>query len=147
MADFYASTFVGVKDGTKVPADRADGRQVRANECVIVAPKVAAQAYANGDRLFIGSVRAGEHVREIKVTSDTSFGTTTLSIGTTAAPTKYVNAKTMTVTDVPTLIGPKATAADDGPLSADEDIWVTLGVGGIAGGVLFTFEMVLASVA
>ena len=97
-------------------------------------------AYANGDRLFLAALKAGEQMGNINVTSDTTLGTTTLSVGTTAAPTKYVNAKTMTVVDIPTSIGPRATAADDGPLAADEDVWITLGVGGIAGAVLFTVE-------
>jgi hypothetical protein len=78
------------------------------------------------------------------VTSDTSFSTTTLSVGPLTATTKYVNAKTMTVVDVPTNIGPSGTAADDSPDVAYEDLWLTLGVGGIAGAVNCTFEVEIA---
>lgn len=145
MADFYLAHAVGVADGTVVPANRYNntGRKVR----TIRANHPAGVAYANGDRLYVGKLKAGEEVKDIKLISDTTFGATTFSLGTTAAATKYVNAKTMTVTDVPTSIGPKATAADDGPLTADEDLWVTLGVGGIAGAILFTLAVEIEAVA
>ena len=145
MADFYLAHAVGIEDGTVVPANKYDGRFVGAKLKTIVANHPAGVAYANGDRMFLAALKAGEQISAIRVVSDTSFGTTTVSIGTTAAATKYVNAKTMTTTDVPTMIGPKATAADDGPLAADEDVWITLGVGGIAGAVLFTVYVDIVS--
>lgn len=145
MADFYIDSAVGVTDGTKIPADKFDGRRVGATNRSIIGAKVAGQAWANGDQIYLGKLRPGESLREILVCSDTSFGTTTLSIGTKAATTKYVNARTMTATDVPTIIGPRATAADDLPLTAEEDIWLTLGVGGIGGAVVLTFELRIAA--
>lgn len=146
MADFYLDSFVGVKDGTKNPPDRADGRKVGAKRSSIWGAKVAGVALANGDRLFIGTVRQGEAIRDIIVNTDTSLGTTTLSIGTTGTPAKYANAVTNTTVDRPVSIGPRGTAADDPPLSADEDIWVTLGVGGIGGAVNVGFELVITSI-
>lgn len=146
MPDFYLSSQIGVKDGTKIPADRPDGRLVGAKRSSIIGSKPAGVAWANADQIFVGTLRAGESLREILVTSDTTLGTTTLSVGTKSSTTKYANARTMTVVDTPTLIGPRGTAADDGPLTADEDIWITLGVGGIAGGINVTFELVFASV-
>lgn len=144
MADFYIDSQVGVADGTKIPADKADGRKVGASSRRIFGSKTAGQAWANGDQIYLGKLRQGESVREIMVTSDTTLGTTTLSVGPKTATTKYANARTMTTPDVPTLIGPRGTAADDAPLAADEDIWLTLGVGGIAGGINVTFELVIA---
>lgn len=146
MPDFYIDSFVGVKDGTKVPADRADGRKVGAKRSSILGAKPAGVAYANGDRVFLGSLRQGESLRDIILISDTTLGTTTVSVGTTATPAKYANARTMTTVDTPTSIGPRGTAAVLAPLAADEDIWATLGVGGIAGGINLSFELVIASV-
>lgn len=146
MPDFYIDSFVGVKDGTKVPADRADGRKVGAKRSSILGAKPAGVAYANGDRIFLGTLRQGESLRDIILISDTTLGTTTVSVGTTATPAKYANARTMTTVDTPTSIGPRGTAAVLQPLAADEDIWATLGVGGIAGGINLSFELVIASV-
>mgnify|MGYP006191754395 CR=1 FL=1 len=147
MPDLYASTFVGVKDGTKNPPDRADGRLVGAKRSTIVAPKVAAQAIAAGDRLFLGTVRAGESIREIRLNTDTSLGTTTFSIGTTAVPAKYRAAAVFTTPlNIPSPVGPVAAAAIAAPLAADEDIWATFAVAGIAGGVVMAFEMDICSI-
>jgi len=145
MTDYYLAHAVGVEDGTQNPPYKYDGRFVGAKKKVVRAIHPAGVAYANGDRMFLAALKAGEQISDIKVTSDTSFGTTTVSVGPTGSATKYVNAKTMTTTDVPTSIGPKATAQDDGPLAADEDVWITLGVGGIAGAVLFTVDVEIIS--
>lgn len=144
MADFYLDSFVGVRDGTKIPADKHDGRKVGATTRRIFGSKPAGVAYALADQIFIGTLAPGESVREILVTSDTTLGTTTLSVGTKASTAKYANARTMTTVDTPTAIGPRGTASDDAPLSAPEDIWITLGVGGIASGINVTFDMVVA---
>lgn len=145
MATYYARQFVGVEDGTVNPPLQADGRLVGHRKHGIVASKVAAQAWAAGDKIYIGKVRQGESLREIRVTTDTTLGTTTIAVGTLTTPAKYVAARTFTTPlDAPTAIGPLASIADDDPLTADEDIYVTLAVGGVAGGVNITFEMELA---
>ncbi len=147
MADFYAKAFVGVADGTKIPPDRADGRVVGAKRSTIVAAKVAGQALAIGDRLYLGKLRAGELVREIRINTDTSLGTTTVAIGTPGTPAKYRAAAVYTTPlNVPTPIGPVAAIAISDPLTADEDIWATLGVGGIAGAVVMAIEIDIVSI-
>jgi len=146
MANLYALQQVGVADGTVIPAAKADGRQVSAKESVTVASKVAGQAWANGDKIFLGRLRAGDHLRRIYAATDTSFGTTTISIGTLAIPAKYVNAALLTAVNLPTVLGPLASTLDDGALLADEDIWITLGVGGVGGAVLASFDLEFASV-
>ncbi len=147
MADLYASTFVGVKDGTKSPPDRADGRLVFAKRSTVVAPKVAAQAVAIGDQMYIGTVRQNESVREIRVNTDTSLGATTISIGTKANTTKYVNGATITAPlNVPVILGPRTAPASAAPLTADEDLWATFGVAAIAGAVVMLFETDITSV-
>lgn len=147
MATQYLDSFVGVKDGTLVPPTRQDGRKVGAKVSSIIGSKVAGQVWANGDKIFAGTLRTNESLREALLSTDTSFGTTTMSLGTIAAPTKYVNAITLTAPlDRPVIVGPLPTAADDAPLAADEDLYWTLGVGGIGGAVLVTSELRIASV-
>jgi hypothetical protein len=147
MADFYSKAFVGVADTTKIPADRADGRLVGAKQSTIIATKVAGQVLAAGDRLFLGRLRQGEAVRDIRINTDTSLGATTVAIGTTGTPAKYRAAAVYTTPlNVPTSIGPLAAIAAADPLAADEDIWATLAVGGIAGAVVVTFEIDIISV-
>ena len=130
MADYYALEFVGGPDGTQKPAKKLDGRLVGAKKRHTRAVKPAT-ILAIGDRLYLGRLPQGGLLTLVTGNSDTSLGTTTLSIGTTANPTKYVNAKTMTVVDLPTALGPRAAAAVLQPVTADEDIWMTIGVAAI----------------
>lgn len=139
MADLYALEFVGGPDGTRQPPKKLDGRLVSAKKRRTRAEKPAI-ALAVGDRLYLGKLPQGGVLNLISGNADTSLGTTTLSIGTTANPTKYVNAKTLTATDVPTAIGPKASAGVLQPAAADEDIWLTVGTAAIAAGVVLSFS-------
>ncbi|MDX3883603.1 MAG: hypothetical protein QHC65_04215 [Sphingomonas sp.] len=140
MADLYASEFIGQADGTAYPPKKLDSRVVGAKKRRVRATKPTGVAIAAGDRMYLGKLPNGASVRGFSICSNTSLGTTTVSIGTTAAPTKYVNAKTMTVTDVPTAIGPQASAFIAAPLAADEEIWATFAVAGIAGAVVMAID-------
>jgi hypothetical protein len=145
MATYYAKQYVGVADGTKAPADRADGRQVNAKKSQIVATKDNVNATAANDLIFIGRLRAGEMVTKIEAITDTTWGAVTISIGTIASPTKYVNAATLTALNVPTALGPLASAVAAGPLTADEDIYAKVS-GVIAAAVVTHFITHLSSV-
>lgn len=138
MADYYALEFVGGPDGTSNPPKKLDPRLVGAKERSVRAVKPST-ILNPGDRLYIGKNPMGAVIHSITAISDTSFGGTTLSIGTTAVPTKYVNAKTMTNTDVLTALGPKASAFVAAPVSANEDLWVTIGVEAIPAAVIAAF--------
>lgn len=146
MATIYAAQQVGVMDGTKVPADRADGRQVHAKKSVILASKVTGLAWAAADIIVLGKLNPGEKLVAVRLTTGTSLGTSTVSIGTVASPSKYVAAATLTVVDVPTPIGPKASTLDDDPLTAPETIVATIGTATIASGTVLTFELEIASI-
>lgn len=146
MADFYAQAFVGVKDGTVVPAGRANGALVGSKKRTILGVKPTGTALAAADRLFIGTIRANERVSAIRVITDTSLGTSTIAIGSTAAPAKYVAARTYTTPlDTPTPIGPKASVIAAGVETADTDVWVTVAVATIAGGTVLAFEIDICS--
>lgn len=140
MATYYAKQQVGVADGTKVPADKADGRQVGAKRSTIVATKDNTNALAANDLIYLGKVRAGEMVVAIQGLTDTSFGAVTLSVGTLGSPTKYVNAATLTATNVPTALGPLPAAVAAGPLTADEDLY--LKVSGVVAAAVVSHLMI-----
>lgn len=141
MTTYYAKEFVGVADGTQQPPLRADGRVVHAKKRVIRASKDNTNALASGDKLFIGTLPQGAVVKAIRAVTDTSFATATISIGTLASASKYVSTKTLTATDVPTDLGPKASAHVADPLSAPEDLYVTLGTAGVAAAVVAAFDV------
>jgi len=140
MADVYALEFVGGPDGTSMPPKKLDGRLVSAKKRRTRAAKPLTILNV-GDRLYIGKLPQDAVLQALTVNTDTSFGTTTLSIGTTLQPTKYVNGKTVTTTDTPTAIGPSAAAARNAPVTADEDLWVTIGTAAVPAAVLATFYM------
>jgi len=141
MAQYYALEFVGGPDGTVQPPKKLDGRIVSAKKRRTRAVKSTTQILAVGDMLYIGKLPEDAVMQSLICNTDTSLGTTTLSIGTLAQPTKYVNARTLTTTDVPSALGPRAAAAVNGPVSADEDIWVTIGVAAIPAAVIAVFYM------
>lgn len=146
MPDYFSQQMTGVADGTQIPPRRADGAQVGAKISSITASKPIGQALLAADRLFLGRVRAGERIKAILITADTSLGTSTLSVGTTALPAKYASVQTNTVVNRPTAIGPLASTLDDGVLTADEDIWLTVGTTTIAGVVILSVELEITSV-
>lgn len=147
MPDFYSQQMAGVADGTVIPARKADGGVVGAKISSIMASKPLGQALAAADRLYLGRVRAGERIKSILINTDTSLGSSTIAIGTTAAPAKYVVATTFTTPlDRPTAIGPRASTLDDGVLTADEDIWATVAAATIVGGTVFSIELEITSV-
>lgn len=140
MADHYPKQQVGVADGTKTPADRADGREVNAKRRSILASKVTGTAWASGDRVFLGKKPQGYKLTDVKVCASASLGTSTLDVGDADTANKYVAGATMTTADVPTSIGPKAStlAADPG---AAEDLWLTIGVAAIVAGTELTVNL------
>lgn len=139
MADFYATEYVGGPDGTANPPKKLDGRLVGAKTRRNRATKPAT-ALAIGDRFYLGKVPAGASVRGFPANTDTSFGTATISIGTTAVPAKYVAAATLTAINVPTPLGPKASAHVAAPLTADEHLWATIGVAAVAAATIAAIE-------
>lgn len=139
MADVYATQQVGVADGTAVPADRSDGRQVGASKIATVASKPVGTALNVNDRLYLGKKPRGCKLVDVKLVSDTSFGTTTIDIGDGTTADKYVDGKTMTVANAPTSIGPKASTVDDDPSDDEEDLYATILTANVGAAVVASF--------
>lgn len=147
MADYYSQQMTGVADGTAIPVKKADAGQIGAKKSSITASKPIGQALAAADRLYLGRVRAGERIAQILFTTDTSLGSSTIAVGSAGSAAKYVAARTFTTPlDAPTAIGPKASTLDDGVLTADEDIWLTVAAATIVAGTIFSVEIEITSV-
>ena len=138
--DLYALEFVGGPDGTAQPPKKLDGRVVSAKKrrTRAVKPSIILNV---GDRLYIGKLPQDGLLQQLSGNFDTSLGSTTLTIGTTTTPAKYANAVTLTDTNKPAVIGPRALAAVLAPSKTDEDIWVTIGGAAIPAAVVGAFYM------
>lgn len=147
MADRYSIQQTGVADGTEIPADKADGRQVGASKTVTLASKRTDEALVAGDRMFLGYKPAGCKLTGVTLTTDTSLATTTVAIGDDTTADKYAAAATLTAIDTPTKLGVKATTLDDDPTDEQEAIWATFAVAGVGAAVALTFELEFTGIA
>lgn len=147
MADVYATQQVGVADGTAIPAERSDGRQVGAAQIVTVASKPAGTAVNSGDRLYLGKKPVGCKLVGVELVTDTSLGTATVSVGDATTSNKYVDAATLTVVDVPTKLGPVAAQVGIDPTDDEEDLWATIGTANIGSAVVASFILTFVGVA
>lgn len=127
MATYFAKEFVGVRDGTISPPNYADARIVDSKKRCTRATKDNVNALAVGDKVYIGRLPLGAIAKTFSINTDTALGGATISIGTLANPTKYVNAKTSASVDLPAVIGPSAVSAVADPLGAIEDLYATIG--------------------
>jgi hypothetical protein len=129
MAQGYSAEMVGVLDGTLNPAGKADGRAINAKSRAFVATfdlSLAAVKKASGDTNVCFRVPVGyKFLYGIINASATMGASSTIAIGNSTTAAKYRAAAVFTAA-APTLFG-LSTAADDAPLSADEDVIFTIG--------------------
>jgi len=72
----------------------------------------------------------------IMLVSSVTLGTSTIAIGNATTPAKYKAAATFTTPDVPTLFM-LTSAADDAPLTVDEEVLMTVAVAALPGAGTF----------
>jgi hypothetical protein len=140
MTTRFATTYIGVKDGT-VPQQLADGRVVDSKKRRILAPKQVL-ADAIGDLIFVGTLPIGATMSNFTVNTDTALAGVTLSLGTLANPTAYVNAAAAPANvNIPSAIGPKASAFVQAPLTAEQDLYVLIGGAAMPAAAIVGFAM------
>ena len=83
-----------------------------------------ATAVADGDRILLARIPAGYAFVKAVVTTSVSLGSSTIAIGSLSTAAKYKAAAVLTATNTPTTYA-LVSALDDGPLAADEDIYLT----------------------
>ncbi len=119
MANTRAAQMTKLNAGTTPAPGFVDGTVRCFNETVTYASQGIA------DTIEVGRLPKGAVVRGIQLCADTSSGTATISVGTSASPAKYRAAAVFTATDTPTLFG-KA-AALNVALAAEETVILTVG--------------------
>lgn len=136
MAKGYPAALLGVIDGSKVPEIKADGRIYGARLRIYEAKydlSLASVKKANGDTNVVAQIPANEKVVAFLILASATMGASaTIAIGTASVPEKYRTAATFTTANVPTL-AMLSSAADDAPLSAEEEIIFTVGTADLPG--------------
>lgn len=134
----FPKQLVGVTDGTLNPPRAADGREVGGRTRQFVYSKVPGTVWATTNTFRLGRKPMGHKITSIRVSTDTTLGTSTLDVGILGTPKKYVDAATLTVVNRATEIGVRADALDIDP-PGEEEIFATIGVADIAAATRLTF--------
>lgn len=141
MANTYAAQSTKVLNTTppvKVPPAAHGGRARVCSDTITW----ASQAAADTITVLGGTLPVGAQFLYGIVTTDTSTGSTTFSVGTSGTPAKYKALGALTATDTPTLFG--KTAAELTPLTAEEQIIVTLAAATAPSSGTMTIQMFYA---
>jgi hypothetical protein len=93
------------------------------------------------DTITLANVPAGYTFAFGVLTADTSSGSTTLAIGTSASTAKYKAAAAFTATDTPTLFGKSAVVGNATPLASEEAIILTLAAATAPSSGLLTIDL------
>lgn len=145
MAKGYPAELLGVIDDSKVPAIKADGRvygaRLRAYQATFDL-SLATVKKANGDTNVLCQVPANEKpVAIIGLASATMGGTATIALGNSGTPAKYRAAATFTTANVPQIMM-LSSAGDDAPLSAEEEIIMTIAAADLPGSGILQFWVI-----
>lgn len=122
MAKIYAGLLAGLGLLPVQPPEAGQG--VNANVKVHT-QVITLASQPTTDTLVVAKIPAGQKFLYGMLNTDTSLGSATIAIGTAAAAGKYRAAAVFTATNTPTLFGVEA-AADDAPLTADEEVIITI---------------------
>ena len=122
MAQTLSTELAGINSLPVVVANSAAyGTRIRRYRASIT---LASQAAA--DTIVLAKIPAGMTFAYGVITTDTSLGSTTISIGTAASTAKSRALATFTSTDTPTLFGKAAAVGAASALSAEETVIATL---------------------
>lgn len=143
MAKGYSKELVGVRDGTVVPANKANSSYYRARVRTIRAVFDLSQsnvARNSGDTNVIGVIPRGNRFKSLTGATDTSLGSSTVAVGYGSTPAAIKAAATFTATETPTSFGLVAARSAD-VFTADTEIFFTVGAATLPSSGLLVFEM------
>jgi hypothetical protein len=122
MAQTYSTEMAGMGSTPVVkPTSPGYGARLRRYRASIT---LASQAAA--DTIVLARIPAGSTFAYGIIVTDTSLGSTTISIGNATTAAKYRALATFTATDTPTLFGKAGAIVDGQTLAADEIVLATL---------------------
>lgn len=138
MAAYLSTELGGSANQTAAPTGYKPRATVYNSRLKRLRATYTLNSQATTDTLVIGNLPAGATFAYGMITADTSLGTSTLAIGTSAATTKYRTAATFTTTETPTPFGRAAqVGASDPALAAEEQVIGTIAVAALpASGIL-----------
>lgn len=121
MTVFYSTELASITSLPVVKAASAGygARLVRFRASITLATQTTS------DTIVVAIVPAGYAFAFGILTTDTSLGTSTISIGITGTTAKYRALAVFTATDTPTFFG-KASAISGATLTADETVFITI---------------------
>lgn len=146
MAKRYGSTFTGVLDGTRPPA-RADGALCYGKRRIFREVfDLSTATFAIGDQLVLGRLPIASYFDGGRIVSSVSLGSSTLSIGSAAAPAKYRAAAVLTAVDAPSSFGPAAAFAQ-AMLTTEEEVIATIAAANLpaAGTLVFEIDLLITA--
>ena len=147
MAQGFAAELVGVLDGTLTTPGKSDGRVQGGNMrafCATLDMALAAVAKASGDTNVLARIPAGYKPLYLVLTASATMGAAaTLALGNATTAGKYRAAAVFTAVDTPT-ITMLSSAADDAPLTASEDVLLTIGTAALPGAGVLNVVIVCA---
>lgn len=123
MAQTFATEVAGIDS---VPAVKASATAAHGAHLVRYRASITLASQASGDTIVLADIPAGMVFAGGIITTDTSLGTSTLSIGPSGTAAKYRAASTFTATDTPTNFG-KASAIGGSASTAGERVLATVG--------------------
>lgn len=130
MAETYSNELDGVLNATTEPPVKAEGYGVGARVRV-VRSTIDLASQANGDTIVIAKPQAGMVFSHGLVTTDTSLGTSTISIGDTNDSDGYRADAVLTATNTPEVFGtiPGINDTTNGPIVYDGSTEVKITIG------------------
>ena len=127
LSNELAGTTTGLTQASAVAAGYRPAASVYGARLKRLRATVNLAAQTTSDTLLLGNLPAGATFAFGVLNSTVSLGSSTLAIGITGTTGKYRAAAAVTTTDVPQLFGTAATVGAASPLSAEEQVIVTIG--------------------
>lgn len=143
MAKGYSKELVGVRDGSAVPALKADGRKVHSRRRETLATFDLSQATVaknSGDTNVIGVLPKGHRFAGVRITSSVSLGSSTIAIGYAGAPAAFRAAAAFTAVETPTSVALTSAITAD-PFDSDTEIFFTVGAAALPSSGLLVMEL------
>ena len=127
MAAYLSTELGGSANQTAAPTGYKPSASVYGGRVRRLRGTFTYNTQTTSDTLTVGTLPAGATFVSGAITTSASTSTATLAIGITGTTGKYRAAAAVTTTDVPQLFGTAATVGAASPLSAEEQVIVTIG--------------------
>lgn len=130
MADFYVEE---VGKTYQFPYTDRPNSQIQRGFTMVVGGQITLAAQQVGDVIVLGSLPAAGRYMYGMASISATLGTSQISVGTRAAPTKFKPAGTLTATNTPLFFVSHAATLRDQVVNVDQEIIATVGNAALPG--------------